>query len=146
MKSNKIAFSLIFLCIGSLLSAEIPSLEIGGVNFEFGADARNKTGFLENYDLDRGNGDQKLASDIRLQSELDVTMNSPLYLHLLLELENINLDADLTTENFISFECRELFAGYKNDTIKAKLGIIELNTPGSYIVPHRKHPIIRKDY
>lgn len=124
-----------FLLILSLtnIQADIPKLELWGFGFDFDGEVRNRFAFFNNYDMDYDTSDGKVADDLRARLALEVTSDSPFYYMLMLELGNIQFDADLKAIDFVSLELKEIYAGYDSSFIDGKLGLIDVKTAGGAV-------------
>jgi hypothetical protein len=126
-----VIFFIFFSIEGAI--AEIPELELWGLNFEFSGEVRSRFAFFNNYDMDYDTNDGKVAADIRTQFSTEITTESPLYFNILLELGNIEFDEDLEFTDFFLIELKEIYAGYEWSFIGGKAGIIDVKTPGSSV-------------
>ncbi len=118
----------------SASSDESGSYRLGPLNIDLGGDLRSRMAWLSNPDLDYGTSDSEGALDMRGRLKMNVSGDSPFYFRTLLQLGDLELSDDsLELGDFTNLEMKELYLGFKGSRLKLKVGIIDLNTPGSYV-------------
>jgi hypothetical protein len=126
-------FTLLLCTLTFSLSADDLDFDIFGLNFSLGGELRNRSSYWVNPDLDTDTEDNEFSSDVRGRLELEITGDSALYGKTLLEWGNIELTDELTKDDLLELELRELYIGLKYYGLKIKAGAIDLNTPGGYV-------------